>query len=430
MNVSDNNNEHDKFKELAALATVNLLTIGEWAQLTNHALVCRECEEVYHQYRNLATEAIPLLAFQYNNREAQENWNDASLRKKIFNRIKVHQVSSGQGNEAQVTSSSNIVFRILKGSFVPVYVAAAFCIVAAVGFAAYRLGSQKQVVAAQLPSSPGNVLKDSERNKSLDEVNRMLDSRTKRTLELEEESSRKQQELTKLKSDLQSQKDRVSELVTAISVPEEQLQDVTKQREALAVQLQDAQRAYNDIQVELTALRIERDEALSRSGLLESKLKEVSTTTRDQQERLAEYEQYMASDRDIRELMGARKLYIADVFDVDRDSHTQQAYGRIFYTEGKSLIFYAFDLEDKNGRTKASAFQVWGKSENVGKPVNLGILYMDNASNRRWLLRVDDPEELARINAVFVTVEPHGGSQKPTSKPFLYALLRQQANHP
>jgi hypothetical protein len=34
------------------------------------------------------------------------------------------------------------------------------------------------------------------------------------------------------------------------------------------------------------------------------------------------------------------------------------------------------------------------------------------------------------IDAVFVTVAPHGGSQKPTGKPFLYAMLRKEANHP
>ena len=82
----------------------------------------------------------------------------------------------------------------------------------------------------------------------------------------------------------------------------------------------------------------------------------------------------------------------------------------------------------------ASAFQVWGQRETPqgeqASPKNLGILYMDNESNRRWVMRFDDPKQLAEIDAVFVTVEPRGGSHKPTSKPFLYALLRNEANHP
>jgi len=38
--------------------------------------------------------------------------------------------------------------------------------------------------------------------------------------------------------------------------------------------------------------------------------------------------------------------------------------------------------------------------------MNLGILYMDSESNRRWVLRLDDPKQLGEIDAVFVTVEP------------------------
>jgi hypothetical protein len=124
------------------------------------------------------------------------------------------------------------------------------------------------------------------------------------------------------------------------------------------------------------------------------------------------------------------------VFDVDSSSRTQKPFGRVFYTQGKSLIFYAFDLDREPGVVNASAnaFQVWGQREapqgQQVSPMNLGILYMDNESNRRWVMRFDDPKQLAEIDAVFVTVEPQGGSHKPTGKPFLYALLRNEANHP
>jgi hypothetical protein len=132
--------------------------------------------------------------------------------------------------------------------------------------------------------------------------------------------------------------------------------------------------------------------------------------------------------------MGARKLYIADVFDVDSGSRTRKPFGRIFYTQNKSLIFYAFDLDRQAGVKDASIFQVWGQKDGElgAKPhaMNLGILYMDSESNRRWVLRLDDAKQIAEIDAVFVTVEPHVGSPKPTGKPFLYALLRKEANHP
>jgi anti-sigma-K factor RskA len=89
---------------------------------------------------------------------------------------------------------------------------------------------------------------------------------------------------------------------------------------------------------------------------------------------------------------------------------------------------------DREPRIKNATFQVWGQKDAAQSekphPLNLGILYMDSESNRRWVLHFDDPKQLEDIDAVFVTVEPHGGSLKPTTKPFLYALLRKEANHP
>jgi len=193
----------------------------------------------------------------------------------------------------------------------------------------------------------------------------------------------------------------------------------------------EAERSY---QAELAGLRSERDKALSRTGSLESRIDELTAINRDQDRRLRDDEQYLASDRDIRDLMGARKLYIADVFDVDSGSRTKRPSGRIFYTQGKSLIFYAFDLDRQSGVKNASTFQVWGQKETAqeehARPMSLGMLYMDSESNRRWVMRFDDPKQLAEIDAVFVTVEPRGGSQKPSGKPFLYALLRKEVNHP
>jgi hypothetical protein len=227
---------------------------------------------------------------------------------------------------------------------------------------------------------------------------------------------------------------RSDELAAESSQSAAQLKELSQQRDDLNAKLQALSLTYNDNQAELASLRSERDKASLRSAFLDSKIEDLTAKTRDQDRRLKDAEQYLTSDRDIRELMGARKLYIADVFDVDGSSRTQKPFGRVFYTQGKSLIFYAFDLDRQPGLVNASAFQVWGQREapqgEPASPMNLGILYMDNETNRRWVMRFDDPKQLAEIDAVFVTVEPRGGSHKPTSKPFLYALLRNQANHP
>ena len=129
--------------------------------------------------------------------------------------------------------------------------------------------------------------------------------------------------------------------------------------------------------------------------------------------------------------MGARDLYVAEVYDVKRDGSTQKSYGRVFYTKGKSLIFYAYDLNEEPGAKNASTFQAWGRrGPDKQQALNLGIFYEDNAAKKRWVLKFDNPKALAEIDAVFVTVEPQGGSTKPSSKPLLYAYLQLAPNHP
>jgi hypothetical protein len=305
----------------------------------------------------------------------------------------------------------------------------AACIILAAVYGGYRLGT-RATAHPTLASKPEERLQ-----KQPDEQSAALqEAQVRRIVELERQSSEKQQELDKFRSALRVLEDRSNDLSIVNSQAEGRLQAVSQQRDALNAQLQTEARAFEGDRDELTKLRTERDETLLRTASVEARNKELDRENREQERRLKDAEQYLSSDRDIRELMGARKLYIADVFDVDGSSRTQKPFGRVFYTQGKSLIFYAFDLDRQTKILNASSFQVWGQREapegEQASPMNLGILYMDSEANRRWVMRFDDPKQLAEIDAVFVTVEPHGGSQKPTSKPFLYALLRNEANHP
>jgi len=141
--------------------------------------------------------------------------------------------------------------------------------------------------------------------------------------------------------------------------------------------------------------------------------------------------QLIAAGKEIRDLMGARNLHIIDVYDVDGNSRTGKKFGRVFYTEGKSLIFYAFDLAPHDRSRFTHSFQAWGIQEPERQPAkSLGIFYADDETHNRWVLKFDDPEAIAQIDAVFVTVEPPGGSSKPTGHKLLYAYLDGQPNHP
>ncbi len=312
----------------------------------------------------------------------------------------------------------------------------AACLIFTVAFGSYRFGirTHSQQVSNLTPVPmpvDDRFQKISEEKKQADE---MLAEQAKRLAQLQADGAQKEQELGKLRSALRALEDRSNKLQASSTQSEAQLLALSQERDSLAAQLQSINQSYGNDKTELANLRLEHDKTLARTTSLEAKISELAATNQEQERRQKDTDQYLSSDRDIRELMGARKLYIADVFDVDGSSRTKKPFGRVFYTQGKSLIFYAFDLDREPGVVNASTFQVWGQREapqgQQASPMNLGILYMDNESNRRWVMRFDDPKKLAEIDAVFVTVEPRGGSHKPTNKPFLYALLRNEANHP
>ena len=74
---------------------------------------------------------------------------------------------------------------------------------------------------------------------------------------------------------------------------------------------------------------------------------------------------------------------------------------------------------------------MWGRrGPDKTQALNLGIFYQDSAAKKRWVLKFDDPKTLEQIDAVFVTVEPSGGSQKPSGKALLFTSLIVESNHP
>jgi hypothetical protein len=433
LRIQGGSDEHDIFRKCCALAASGSLTPEELSELRFHLEVCEECQEIYRQYRILTTHGVSTLAESYGETSEESSWQGAGVRKRLLTRVMNDQQMGLERKSPAVASARLGRFRrVAADPFVRMALAAGLILAVALG--TYRLGLHKQIQAqvATAPVAAVNQFQQLAQQKNA--TDELLAAQTKRLTQLQSESSAKQRELDKLQSTLRALEIRSSELAAANGQVQAQLQSVLQQRAELNAQLQSMNQARENDTIELANLRAERDKTLLRTSSLEAKIADLSATNRDQERRLKDAEQYLTSDRDIRELMGARKLYIADVFDVDGSSRTKKPFGRVFYTQGKSLIFYAFDLDREPGVVNASTFQVWGQREapqgEQPLPMNLGILYMDNESNRRWVMRFDDPNKLAEIDAVFVTVEPRGGSHKPTSKPFLYALLRKEVNHP
>lgn len=449
MKIARNGNDHERFSELCALAMSGSLTAEEQTDLQEHLHACGECRDDHERYLLLTQEGMPLLAQRYSGSDQTESdvtqtrvleedprlpLGSAKSSHKVLVRIAAIEQSGPAAAPSRIATASPFAseWRVAARPLARA-VAASLIIVASCGV--YRVVQRVDAVKeAESRAEQRAERLAAEKNTLADQSN----AQKHKLALLEFDSSQKHREIEHLQARLNAERQRGVDLTVALTTAtasarvrlEDQSRAASREREALEARLHELETAYQSVQAELVPLRAERDHSALRLASLEGENGVLAATNRDQERRLRNQEQYLASDRDIRELMGARQLYIADVFDVSSDSRTRKPYGRVFYTKSKSLVFYAFDLDRQPG-IKNAAFQAWGRNESSqSTPVNLGILYQDSEQNRRWVLRFDDPRQLAEIDAVFVTVEPNGGSNKPTGKPFLYASLRREPNHP
>ena len=210
-----------------------------------------------------------------------------------------------------------------------------------------------------------------------------------------------------------------------------QYEEVNKSRNQLENKLAESEQMVTRVNDELQKTRRGRSEDATRMAALNTEIRQLSEKLGTQTETLDRNTALLAASRDIHDLMGARNLHIVDVWDVDSKGKDRRAFGRVFYTEEKSLIFYAFDLSHQSTAKRNASFQVWGARGPTQTPAeSLGIFYVDNQKQNRWVLKFEDPRVLAEIDSVFVTVEPQGGSARPTGRKLLYAYLKTNLNHP
>jgi hypothetical protein len=420
---------HEEWKMLCALATSKSLTDEELARLAEHLSGCAECREVYRQYQVLAHGTLPPMAADYVPEAADLTepveiggkgaaWDPAAAKARILGRA--DKMLAARTREASRPKSRRLVLAVGAG------IAAALAFTLGLG-GGYRLGWHH--AAATVAAKDGPNLRSVEREKAA--LDARLSEENQRIAALEATSAERAREASQLQVKLDAAGQAMQQTAQDKAVEDQTLATTQADRDGLAARLRDAQQNYETVQQELTALKAQRQQDQLHYASLEMEVGDLRQRLTDSENRVRDSTQYLAQDRDIRELMGARQLYIADVNDMDATGKPRKPFGRVFYTKGKSLVFYAFDLDQQPGVREAS-FQAWAhEGSDRTHPVSLGIFYVDSQANRRWALKTEDPRVLAEINSVFVTVEPKGGSQRPTGKQLLYAYLKSEApNHP
>src|SRR5262245_3811190 len=162
-------------------------------------------------------------------------------------------------------------------------------------------------------------------------------------------------------------------------------QTAREEIERLERNLNNAQTTLSRANRELDALRNQQSADVATIAQQRIKLNELTATTREQTETISRERALLVVGKDIRDLMGARNLRIVDVEDEGTPGKVRPLAGRVFYTQGKSLIFYAYDLQNRGNLSKVD-FQVWGKREGRSQlPRSLGILYVDEPAQSRWM---------------------------------------------
>jgi predicted nucleic acid-binding Zn-ribbon protein len=434
---------HEEFLELCAISTAGELSEQEQRRLTEHLAGCADCRRALKEFEAAVDMGVPFPAAQLSAEHTEQSESPQARSWKSNRTAPSGMITSVRAGISDAGVASDVaepgfVFaerdrqtrKQMNWDHVWLSFAACVLLSIALGIYAYRIGKSRSMGVTQTVPD-GNDAQIEALERQISDAGRERDG-------LRSQLAQRDRAVADFKREIQEQSVSLNEMKAAQTVLENSMendqaekQQVAVEQSELAQKLNSAQASLDKARSDLGAITRERSENEVRSADLEGQIRDLSGRLRDREQTIGKQEELLSHDRDVRELMGARDLYIAEIYDVARDGVTQKPYGRVFYTKGKSLIFYAYDLDQQASVKNARTFQAWGQhGPDRRQALNLGIFYEDNAAKKRWVLKFDDPKTLDQIDAVFVTVEPNGGSAKPSGSPLLFTYLRIEANHP
>src|SRR3984957_16385177 len=349
---------HEKYLERCAAATAGELSGQEEKDLEEHLLVCPSCRRAKHEFESVVQMAVPASANDVasDSEEFDHNWSIEKAEAALFKRLRTDR-DRGQFDEVGVEKANDaptghrFTYRLSRIPWAELWMPVAACVLLAValGILAYQSGLKRgadstQLLAPPAISSSGSVeeqISDSGHERAQLLARLADDDRT----------------LKDLKSELAAEADEIKRLKSPSDVAATRTQNDERSRMNAAAdssrrdaELAAAQANLQALQMKVDALSQQREDAAKHALAVEVKVEELTQVVHDRERALDEQQaevtkqrELLDHDRDIRELMGARDLYIAEVHDVAGNGETEKTYGRVFYTKGKSLIFYAYD---------------------------------------------------------------------------------------
>lgn len=417
------------------------LSAAEMASFESHVSGCSECRRTVQEYEAILKGGLLAVADEDVDRLMVDAvpWSIDHGVKRLYAAVQTEHgaaTSLRHAKRKRELVPGGIPLARLANSRIPSYlrvslaVAASLILAFALGLSAYRIGlkrGQRQSRVVRQSDNDDATLRS--------QVEKLANERAQIEALLRERATA----ITGLRAQLKEQREEIDalegSLVSANAQKDDtevRIGDISSQRDELIRKLDDERANAAAAQTKIDSLqRAETNDAL-RVVNLENQIQQMAQLSKDRAGTIDEQERFLAEDRDIRDLITARNLYIAELYDVGGNGKRKKAYGRVFYTKGKSLIFYAYDLDQEPELKDASTFQAWGlRGPDRNTALSLGVMYLDSSTNKRWVMRCDDVKALEQINAVFLTVEPKGGSRTPRGPQVLgAAYLREEPNHP
>jgi hypothetical protein len=404
--------DHERYEELAALLAGGFLSKQENKELREHVKVCPECLKAEEEFGGLFRSGLPLTESPIREfLQRIRTQSDRGIRERFLARAQ----REGVVFSPAVHRTSPEGSKQLGG-----LVAATAGLAAVVLLAVYGTGIYQRVKFAGAPQSKDQLeqlqQQNSALNATLSQLNESLAAQRREVQTLRAQlgtANRTADSLRQRNDQARSEAERSSSQTVPLAA---ELQNRDQQLSKARNEIERINQLHADDEATLTAQQVQ-------IAKLSDQLR-IASATLDLERQLT------AAGKDIRELLTARQLHVIDVRDTDANGNPSKAFGRIFITEGKSLTFYAFDLDQERPVDAKRRFAVWGTQQAKGSPAqHLGFLYVDDKAQRRWALKVNDPQLVKEVDSVFVTVEPDRGAPAPSGRELLYAYLG-QPNHP
>ncbi len=406
--------DHERYEELCALAAGGHLEGEEFADFHRHMKGCGKCSSDYRELSVLVARELPLTQGTFRQKLAamRAQPQDGS-RRRFLRRARAEGLVFSPEVETYARSTPWLIRPITM--LAPV----AALVVVALGLTLYHFRETPTAARSNIAAT-----------EQIAELKRQNSALAVNLSHLHESLASEQREIQNLRVQLGNATATADTLRRNSEQSQGEAERSSSQAARLLDESRDRERLLTEARAEATRssqLRLNDEVSLveqqARITELSDKLR-IASATLDMERQLA------ASGNDFRELMAARQLHVIDVRDNDRSGKPTKAFGRVFLAEGKSLTFYAFDLNESGILNAKRGFQVWALSE-TGKNSarSLGLLHVDAKAPGRWVLRTQDPELVKEISSVFVTAESAAGSKQPSGQKMLYAYLG-EANHP